>query len=61
VLAEHRGEGKNAWGWREQPERKRNKGRRRGSGMGGWDKTWAMWGASATESTLGVAAVQGAA
>ena len=29
--------------------------------MGGWDKTWAMWGASATESTLGVAAEQGVA
>jgi hypothetical protein len=30
-----------------------------GSGMGGWGKTWATWGASAAESTLGVAVEQG--
>jgi hypothetical protein len=29
--------------------------------MGGWGKTWATWGASAAESMLGVATVQGAA
>jgi hypothetical protein len=29
--------------------------------MGGWEKPGATWGASAAESTLGVAAVQGAA
>jgi hypothetical protein len=46
---------------REQPERKRDKGRRRGSGMGGWEKTGVTWGTSAAESTLGVAAVQRAA
>jgi hypothetical protein len=59
ALVEHRGEGKNAWGGREQPERKRDKGRRRGSGMGGWEKTRTTWGMSAAESTLCVAAVQG--
>jgi hypothetical protein len=31
ALAKNRGEGKNAWGGREQPERKRDKRRRRGS------------------------------
>jgi hypothetical protein len=34
---------------------------RKGSGMGGWGKTWAMWGTSAAESMLGVAAEQGVA
>jgi hypothetical protein len=40
---------------------KGDRGRRRGSDMGGWEKTGATWGASAAKSTLGLAAVQGAA